>query len=116
MVTIPYTLGPADDWDPQGYEEEEEDMIAPGMHVLDEDEDEEDLAVEEDPGLIEDPELAVLDDDDDDEDEEDEDEIDEESSFKDLEKDALEELEELEDLVLQSERETLKLTDFAEEE
>ncbi len=115
MVTLPYTLGPADDWDPQGYEEEEEDMIAPGMHVLDEDEDEEeDLAVEDDPGLIEDPELAVLDEDEDEEEEEEE--IDEESSFKDLEKDALEELDELEDLVLQSERETLKLTDFAEEE
>jgi hypothetical protein len=111
MVTIPYTLGPADDWDPQGYEEEEEDLIAPGMHVLDEDdEDEEDLDLEEDPGLTDDPALE------DDEDEEDEEAPDEDSSYKDLEKDALAELEELEDLVLQSERETLKLTDFTEEE
>lgn len=99
MVTLPFTIGPADDWDPQGYEEEEEDILTPGMRVLDEDEeDEEDLDEEE-----------VL--------EEVEDETDDEdSSLKDLEKDALEELEELEDLVLQSERETLKLTDFTEEE
>ncbi|MDF1496959.1 MAG: hypothetical protein P1P90_02770 [Patescibacteria group bacterium] len=112
MVTIPYTLGPADDWDPQGYEEEEEDMIAPGMHVLDEDEEEEDddELSDADAGLVNEPVLEDI------EDEDEEEEIDEESSFKDLEKDALAELEELEDLVLQSERETLKLTDFTEEE
>ncbi len=109
MVTIPYTLGPADDWDPQGYEEEEEDMIAPGMHVLEEDEEEEDDELADaDAGLINEPVLEDI--------EEEEEEIDEESSFKDLEKDALAELEELEGLVLQSERETLKLTDFTEEE
>jgi len=101
MVTIPYTLGPADDWDPQGYEEEEEDTIAPGMHVLDEDEEDD---------LDEDGEIALEDAEVDDED------LDENSSLRDLEKDALEELDELEDLVLQSEKETLRLTDFNEEE
>jgi hypothetical protein len=106
MVTIPYTFGPADDWDPQGYEEEEEDTIAPGMHVLKDDGKDDDLEDDTDAGLITKPV----------EEEEDEEEIDEESSFKDLEKDALEQLNELEDLVLQSERETLKLTDYNEEE
>ncbi len=107
MVTLPFTIGPADDWDPQGYEEEEEDILTPGMHVLDDDEEDE----------LEDDELDLEDDLAEDEDEEDDEEDeDEEDSYKDLEKDALEELEELEDLVLQSERETLKLTDFTEEE
>jgi hypothetical protein len=110
MVTIPYTLGPADDWDPQGYEEEEEDMIAPGMHVLEEDEEEDDDELADaDAGLVNEPVLDDVVD-------EEEEEMNEGSSFKDLEKDALTELEELEGLVLQSERETLKLTDFTEEE
>ena len=105
MVTLPISLGPSGDWDPQGYEEEEDDFLTPGMHVMDDDEEDEEDDLDED--SIE----AIIDDEDDDDEEDDED-----SGYKDLEKDALAELEELEDLVLQSEKETLKLTDFAEEE
>lgn len=105
MVTLPFAIGPVDDWDPQGYEEEEEDILTPGMRVLDEDEED---AEDED----EEENLEAIEGDKADEN----DTAEEDSSIKDLEKDALEELEELEDLVLQSERETLKLTDFTEEE
>ncbi|MBU2566976.1 hypothetical protein KKG46_05485 [Patescibacteria group bacterium] len=107
MVTLPISLGPSGDWDPQGYEEEEDDFLTPGMHLMDDEEEDDDDDLEED-----DIEAVIVDDDDEDE----EDEDDKDDGYGDLEKDALAELEELEDLVLQSEKETLKLTDFAEEE
>jgi len=112
MVTpFPYSLGPSDDWDPQGYEDEEEDVLTPGMHVLDEDEeDDEDDIVSVDDDLED--EEAIEDDDEEDEDEED----DEDEKFGIENKSAIDELDELENLVLQTERETLKLSDFADED
>jgi len=108
MVTpLPFTLGPSDDWDPQGYEEEAEDALVPGMHILDDDE--EDDEKDDD---IDDPETVELSDDDDDE--EDDEEEDQEYVFEN--KSAIEELDELEDIVLKSERETLRLSDFVEED
>ncbi|MFZ6015053.1 MAG: hypothetical protein ACOYUZ_01725 [Patescibacteria group bacterium] len=106
MVTLPFSIGPADDWDPQGYEEEEEDTLAPGMHLMnDEDEDDDDLDDDEE-----------IEDDEDADDEEGEDDEEDELGFDGLEKNAIEELEELEDIVTRSERETLKLSDFTDEE
>ena len=108
MVPLPFSVGPSDDWDPQGYEEEEEDTLAPGMHVLDEDEEEEKEGEEvAEEGVIVDEEV---------EDEEDEDEEVDESGLEDLDKDPIEELDELENRVLETERATLRLSDFTDEE
>jgi len=102
-------MGPSDDWDPQGYEEEEEDTLAPGMHVLEEDEEEKeaddvvDVAVI-DPDAIVDEEVV--------DDVKDEDEM----GLEDLDKDPIKELDELENLVLENERATLRLSDFSDEE
>ncbi len=104
MVPLPFSVGPSDDWDPQGYEEEEEDTLAPGMHVLDEDEEEEkegeDAVVEE--GVVVDEEA--------------EDEEVDETGLEDLDKDPIEELDELENRVLETERATLRLSDFTDDE
>lgn len=102
-------MGPSDDWDPQGYEEEAEDTLAPGMHVLGEgDEDKEDDEVAEvaviDPDAIVEEEVV-----------EDIPAVDE-SGLEDLDRNPIEELDELENLVLQNERATLRLSDFSDEE
>lgn len=103
MRPIPLALGPRiDDWDPQGYDEEEsEDTLAPGMHFLNDDEDEEDEDAEEE------NDIEVT---------EDSDEDDISVGAKDLIRDPLEELDELENLVNQSDRETMRLSDFSEED
>ncbi len=109
MVPFPFSVGPSDDWDPQGYEEEEEDTLAPGMHVLDDDEEEtgDEAAVEE--------EAEVLGPDTDEEDDEEE-EAEDEMGLEDLDKDPIEELDELENRVLETERATLRLSDFSDDE
>lgn len=109
MVTIPYAFGPGDDWDPQGYEEEEEDPLTPGMHLLDDDEEED----EDDENEYDEEEMDDIDDPDDEEDDEDDED---EDAYIDLQKSPLEELEELEDIVTRTERDSLRLSDFTDEE
>lgn len=108
MTTLPFSLGPTNDWDPQGYNEEEEledELMKAGMTVKEEDdEDEEDEKAEEDEFDEEDEE-----DDDDEDDDEDEDEDYEEDMV-----DPIAALDDLADQVNREERETLKFKDFDE--
>ncbi|MFA6446917.1 MAG: hypothetical protein WCW31_01525 [Patescibacteria group bacterium] len=105
MVTFPFALGPADDWDPQGYnttDEEAEDTLTPGMHFLDEEgKEEEPVEGEEDAVVVE---VADVD------------EIADASSYADQEKDPIEELDELANTVIASERDTIRYNDYADEE
>lgn len=105
MVTFPYALGPADDWDPQGYnttEEEAEDTLTPGMHFLDADgKEEEPVEGEEDAVVVE---VADVD------------EVADASSYADQEKNPIEELDELANTVIASERDTIRYNDYADEE
>ena len=46
IINFSFT-GPSDDWDPQGYTDEEEDVLAPGMHFMEEEVEPDALLVEE---------------------------------------------------------------------
>lgn len=105
MVTLPYAVGPSDDWDPQGYNDEEEDTLLPGgMHLEEDEKDAEaddlvDVELKEGDELEKTPDLEET-----------------ESAFGELEKDPIAELEELAESVIENERDSIRYNDFAEEE
>ncbi len=106
MTTLPFSLGPTNDWDPQGYNDEEEledELMTAGMTVKDEDE-------EEDDENEEDGEEEDEFDEDEDEEEDDEDEEDYDQEMV----DPIAALDDLADQVNREERETLKFKDFDE--
>ncbi len=107
MTPFPFSFGPSDDWDPQGYnkdndEELEDELMTAGMSIKTDDADDEDaaaaVAVEEEP-IGEDAE-------------DDEEEV---EAFEDVALDPLAALDDLADQVNRTERETLRFkTDFDE--
>ena len=101
IINFSFT-GPSDDWDPQGYTDEEEDVLAPGMHFMEEEVEPDALLVEEE--VIGD-EVPI---------EADSEEEDEES-FE-LVKDPIKELDDLAQSILKNEHETLKYSDFSDDE
>ena len=105
MAPFPYSLGPNDDWDPQGYNDEEEDTLLPGgMHLEEEDEADKEAEVAD----VELEDGAVV-----------EEELEVEAvpgEFSDLEKDPIEELNELAENVIETERDSIRYNDFADEE
>lgn len=107
MTPFPFSFGPSDDWDPQGYnkdndEELEDELMTAGMSIKTDDVDDEDAkvaAVEEEP-IGDDSEskdeVAV-------------------EAFEDVALDPLAALDDLADQVNRTERETLRFkTDFDE--
>ncbi len=105
MTPFPFVFGPSDDWDPQGYandeEELEDELMTAGMSLKTEDEDEDEVKPEEE---------ADAEKEDEDEDEEDEDE-----EFEDSNQDPLAALDDLADQINRTERETLRFkSDFDE--
>ena len=104
MVIFPYALGPADDWDPQGYnntDEEAEDTLTPGMHFLEEDADKDEEIKDDEEAAEVIVEEVIADD---------------VTSYADQEKDPIEELDELANTVIESERDTIRYNDYADEE
>ncbi|MHB8831005.1 MAG: hypothetical protein ACYC44_02740 [Patescibacteria group bacterium] len=106
MTPFPFSFGPSDDWDPQGYnkdndEELEDELMTAGMSIKTDDVDDEDVpvvAVEE--------EVAG---------EDVEDKEEEVEAFEDIALDPLAALDDLADQVNRTERETLRFkTDFDE--
>ncbi|MDD5725902.1 MAG: hypothetical protein PHC53_00615 [Patescibacteria group bacterium] len=106
MTPFPFSFGPSDDWDPQGYnkdndEELEDELMTAGMSIKTDDVDDEDVpvvAVEE--------EAAG---------EDAEDKEEEVEAFEDIALDPLAALDDLADQVNRTERETLRFkTDFDE--
>jgi len=108
MTPFPFSFGPSDDWDPQGYnkdndEELEDELMTAGMSIKTDDVDDEDaavvVAVEEEPigdDAESKDEVAV-------------------EAFEDIALDPLAALDDLADQVNRTERETLRFkTDFDE--
>ncbi|MDD2785747.1 MAG: hypothetical protein PHS79_02520 [Patescibacteria group bacterium] len=107
MSPFPFTFGPSDDWDPQGYtngseeEELEDELITAGMSVKTDDEDEDDVKPVEE--AVDDEVNAVADDEEDAE------------EFEEVITDPLAALDDLADQVNRTERETLRFKgDFDE--
>ena len=102
--------GLVDDWDPQNYsDDEEEDTIAPGMHFLDEDDETDELDPDLDEELPLEDEIAE-------EEEEEEEEVTLESELDNLDLDPLTELDILGEEILKKEKDSLRLTDYSDEE
>jgi Zn-dependent M16 (insulinase) family peptidase len=106
MTPFPFVFGPSDDWDPQGYandeEELEDELMKAGMSLKNEDEEEDETKVEE--------EVAKAEGEKDDE----EDEV-EAEGFEDATQDPLAALDDLADQINRTERETLRFKgDFDE--
>jgi hypothetical protein len=106
MTPFPFAFGPTDDWDPQGYandeEELEDELMTAGMSLKTEDEDEDEVAKVDEEAAVE----GEADDEDEDEDDE---------EFEDAVQDPLAALDDLADQINKTERETLRFKgDFDE--